>query len=185
MGLDNVAVQWPRVGKFYEPVDPAEFADFMAFAEQAPPHAGPAAALATVIARSATVHAGAYTGLVDLLVGDEGALYATESPSDDEDPVINPQECARLAAELERFVSQHGTIGEIVTFESITQVLKNTLAGQAESEARRLDTQLDALLDEHRNPPVWNFSLLELDVLTRFYRRCADRGFAVYADDGA
>ena len=69
MGLDNVAVQWPRTGKFYEPVDPAEFADFISFAEKAPPHAGPAAALATVIARSATVHASAYTELVDLLSG--------------------------------------------------------------------------------------------------------------------
>lgn len=185
MGLDNVAVQWPRVGMFYEPVDPAEFADFMAFAEQAPPHAGPAAALATLIARSATVHAGAYTELVDLLIGEEGSLYATESSGADEDPVIDPQECAAIAAELERFVAQHGTLGEMVSFESTTQVLKNSLAGQPEAKLRRLDTQLDALLDEHRNPPVWNFSLLELDVLTRFYRRCADRTFAVYADDGA
>ena len=80
---------------------------------------------------------------------------------------------------------RHGAVGEIVTFESSTQVLKDTRAGEPEAKSRRLDTQLDALLDEHRNPPVWNFSLLELDVLTRFYRRCADRGFAVYADDGA
>ena len=25
MGLDNVAVQWPRTGRFYDPVAPAEF----------------------------------------------------------------------------------------------------------------------------------------------------------------
>ena len=28
MGLDNVAVQWPRTGRFYDPVAPAEFVDF-------------------------------------------------------------------------------------------------------------------------------------------------------------
>jgi hypothetical protein len=187
MGLDNVAVQWPREGKFYEPVDPAAFADFITFAEQAPPHAGPAAALATVIARSATVHASAYTALVDLLLGQEGLLYATEGKDSEEDPVINPDECEFLAGGLERFVARHAPAGEIVTFESITQVLKEALAeaSHAEKELRWLDTRLDALLDEHRNPPVWNFSLLELDVLARFYRRCAERGFAVYADDGA
>ena len=101
MGLDNAAVQWPREGRFYEPVDPEAFADFLAIAEQAPPHAGPAAALATLIARSATVHATAYTELVDLVVRQEGALYATESPGADEDPVIDPAECAVLAGELE------------------------------------------------------------------------------------
>jgi hypothetical protein len=184
MALDNVAVQWPRTGKFYEPVAPQEFADFIAFAEKAPPHAGPAAALATVIARSASVHASAYTELVDLLLGQEGVLYATESPASDEDPVINPEECEWLAGGLERFVARHAPIGEIVSFESITKVMRSTLAEarQAETELRWLDSRMDALLDEHRNPPVWNFSLLELEVLARFYRRCAERGFAVYAD---
>jgi hypothetical protein len=28
VGLDNVAVQWPRTGHFYEPVGPSEFAEF-------------------------------------------------------------------------------------------------------------------------------------------------------------
>ena len=28
MGLDNVAVHWPRTGRFYDPVAPAEFVDF-------------------------------------------------------------------------------------------------------------------------------------------------------------
>jgi len=186
MGLDNVAVQWPRTGKFYEPVDPAEFADFIGFAEKAPPHAGPAAALATVIARSATVHASAYTELIDLLLGLEGVLYATENSVSDEDPVIDPDGCEWLAGGLERFVSRHAPIGEIVTFETITKVMQSTLgeARQAEKELRWLDSRLGALLDEHSNPPVWNFSLPELDVLARFYRRCADRGFAIYADDG-
>ncbi|HEY7223312.1 MAG TPA: hypothetical protein VH561_06850 [Micromonosporaceae bacterium] len=184
MGLDNVAVQWPRTGKFYEPVDPKEFADFITFAEKAPPNAGPAAALATVIARSATVHAVAYTELVDLLLGMEGVLYATENSVSDEDPVIDPDGCEWLAGGLERFVVRHTSIGEVVTFESITQVMQNALAEarQADKELRWLDSRLGALLDEHRNPPVWNFSLLELDVLARFYRRCAERSFAVYAD---
>src|SRR5258705_12548433 len=66
MGLDNVAVQWPRTGRFYEPVSPDEFADFADFANSAPPHAGPAAALASHIAKTATVRASAYTDVVDL-----------------------------------------------------------------------------------------------------------------------
>ena len=28
MGLDNVAVQWPRTGRFYEPASADEFSDF-------------------------------------------------------------------------------------------------------------------------------------------------------------
>ncbi len=56
-GLDNVAVQWPRTGRFYEPVAPDEFNDFADFAAAAPPQAGPAAALASHIAKTATVRA--------------------------------------------------------------------------------------------------------------------------------
>ena len=40
----------------------------------------------------------------------------------------------------------------------------------------------DALRDETGDPPQWNFTCAELGVLAAFYRRCADRGFAVYAD---
>jgi hypothetical protein len=36
MGLDNVAVQWPRTGRFYDPVAPAEFVDFADLAERLP-----------------------------------------------------------------------------------------------------------------------------------------------------
>ena len=50
VGLDNVAVQWPRTGRFYDPVAPAEFVDFAELAERLPQHAGPAAALADHIA---------------------------------------------------------------------------------------------------------------------------------------
>ena len=184
MGLDNVAVQWPRIGRFYEPVAIEEFADFAKFAEAAPPHAGPAAALATRIARSATVVASAYTDLVDLLLGLEGVLYATDAAAEDEDPVIDPDGCAWIAGGLERFVAGHASFGETVTFDTITQVMRRALgeARLANQQLRWLESRLDALRDEHGHPPVWNFSLLELDVLAHFYRRCTDRGFAVYAD---
>ena len=36
--------------------------------------------------------------------------------------------------------------------------------------------------DENGDPPHWSFTLAELTVLASFYRRCAERGFAVYAD---
>ena len=110
MGLDNVAVQWPRTGQFYEPVDAQEFADFAKFAEAAPPQAGPAAALASHIARSATVRASAYTDLIDLLLGLEGVLYATDAAAEDEDPVIDPDGCAWIAGGLERFVAGHACV---------------------------------------------------------------------------
>jgi hypothetical protein len=184
MGLDNVAVQWPRTGRFYEPVDPKEFADFVTYAETAPPHAGPAAALATHIARAATVRATAYTEVVDLLLGMEGVLYATEHEAQDEDPVIDPDGCDWLAGGLEKFIAGHAPFGEAVTFESISQVLRRALgeARHADKELRWLQNQLDELVDGAGAPPAWNFSLLELQVLARFYRRCAERGFAVYAD---
>jgi hypothetical protein len=184
MGLDNVAVQWPRTGRFYEPVDAQEFADFIKFAEAAPPQAGPAAALATHIARSATVRAAAYTGLIDLLLGLEGVLYATEASVEDEDPVIDPDGCAWIAGGLEKFVASHTPYGDTVTFETISAVMRRALgeARLANHELRWLESRLDALRNEHGHPPQWNFSLTELDVLAHFYRRCTDRGFAVYAD---
>ena len=71
-----------------------------------------------------------------------------------------------------------------MTFDTIAQVMRQALAEArlADQELRWLETRLDALRDEHGHPPQWNFSLLELDVLAHFYRRCTDRGFAVYAD---
>jgi hypothetical protein len=45
-----------------------------------------------------------------------------------------------------------------------------------------LDSRIDELRDESGDPPSWSFSRSELTVLSRFYRRCADRNFAVYAD---
>ncbi len=184
MGLDNVAVHWPRTGRFYEPVAPDEFNDFADLAAAAPAHAGPAFALATHVAKTATVPATAYTELVDLLLGLEGVLYATDAAAEDEDPVIDPDGCAWIAGGLEKFVQGHRRHGDTVTFHTIGTVLREALTGArlADQQLRWLDSRLDALRDEHGNVPQWNFSLLELDVLAHFYRRCTERSFAVYAD---
>ena len=183
MGLDNVAVQWPRTGRFYDPVAPAAFVDFAALAD-APQVSAPAAALAGHIAKTGTVRATAYTELVDLLLGLSGVLYATDAAAEDEDPVIDPDGCAWIAGGLERFIEGHRPLGGDVSFESVAQVLRATLAGHrlAETQLRWLDGRLDALRDESGGAPPWSFTLTELDVLAKFYRRCTDRGFAVYAD---
>src|SRR5437773_4662989 len=137
MALDNVAVQWPRTGRFYEPVSADEFADFADLAVAAPAHAGPAAALASHIAKSATVRASGYTELVDLLLGLEGVLYATDASAEDEDPVIDPDGCAWIAGGLERFIEGHRRYGEQVGFDSVALVLRAAL-----SDARLADQQL-------------------------------------------
>jgi len=184
MGLDNVAVHWPRTGRFYEPVPPDEFVDFAEFAAQAPAHAGPAAALASHIAKSATVRASAYTELVDLLLGLEGVLYATDAATADEDPVIDPDGCAWIAGGLERFIAGHADLGEEVTFETVTDVLRSAISqGRLpEQQLRWLDNRVEQMRDEHGDLPSWSFTRTELTVLAQFYRRCADRGFAIYAD---
>jgi hypothetical protein len=183
MGLDNVAVHWPRTGRFYDPVAPAEFVDFADLAD-APHVAAPAAALAGHLAKTGTVRATAYTELVDLMLGLDGVLYATDAAAEDEDPVIDPDGCAWIAGGLERFVEGHRPLGEEVTFDTVAQVLRGALTGGplAEQQLRWLGSRLDALRNESGDPPQWSFSLTELDVLAKFYRRCADRGFAVYAD---
>lgn len=183
MGLDNVAVQWPRTGRFYDPVAPAEFVDFANLADR-PDVAAPTAALADYIAETGTIRATAYTELVDLLLGLNGVLYATEAAAEDEDPVIDPDGCAWIAGGLERFVAGHAVHGESVTFDSVAAVLRAALADGrlAEQQLRWLDGRLDALRDESGGPPQWNFSRSELAVLARFYRRCAVRGFAIFAD---
>jgi hypothetical protein len=184
MGLDNVAVQWPRTGRFYEPVAPAEFVDFAGIAETVPPTAGPAAALADHIAETGTVRATGYTQLIDLLLGLQGVLYATDAAAEDEDPVIDPDGCAWIAGGLERFVEGHEEHGEDVTFETVADVMRKAIsAGRlAEQQLRWFDDRLSNLRDEAGEPPQWSFTLTELSVLASFYRRCADRGFAVYAD---
>lgn len=183
MGLDNVAVRWPRTGRFYEPVAPAAFVDFAEIAD-APGVSAPTAALAGHIAKTGTVRATAYTELVDLLLGLDGVLYATDNSSEDEDPVIDPDGCGWIAGGLERFVAGHAEHGEAVTFDSVGAVLRAALADGrlAEQQLRWLDGRMDGLRDESGGAPQWSFSLRELGVLASFYRRCADRGFAVYAD---
>jgi hypothetical protein len=190
MGLDNVAVQWPRTGRFYEPVAPAEFIDFAEIAEiaeiaeQLPPAAQPAAALAGLIAESGTVHAAGYTELIDLLLGLKDVLYATDAAAEDEDPVIDPDGCAWIAGGLERFVAGHTEYGEDVSFDTLTEVMRKAIATTRlpEQQLRWLDQRIAALRDEDGELPQWSFTLAELSVLARFYRRCADCGFAVYAD---
>ncbi|RKN14690.1 hypothetical protein D7147_28505 [Micromonospora musae] len=186
MGLDNVAVHWPRTGRFYDPVAPAEFVDFGEIVDL-PNISAPTAALAELIAKTGTVRATGYTELVDLLLGLEGVLYATDAAAEDEDPVIDPDGCGWIADGIERFVAGHRAYGEAVTFESVSEVLGKLLADGrlAEQQLRWLDGRLDALRDESGEPPQWNFTCAELSVLAAFYRRCADRGFAVYAESAA
>jgi hypothetical protein len=184
MGLDNVAVQWPRTGRFYEPVAPAEFVDFAGLAERRPTAPSPAIALADRVAETGTVRVTAFTELVDLVLGLKGVLYATDAAAEDEDPVIDPDGCAWIAGGLERFVNAHAELGEEVTFDTAVDVLRKAIAGGrlADQQLRWLDTRVDELRDESGDPPSWNFSRAELTVLARFYRRCSERGFAVYAD---
>jgi hypothetical protein len=184
MGLDNVAVQWPRTGRFYDPVAPAEFVDFGDLVDKVPDMPGPAAALADHIAKTGTVRATGYTELVDLLLGLTGVLYATEAAAEDEDPVIDPDGCAWIAGGLERFVDGHADLGEEVTFDSVGTVLRRALEGSrlADQQLAWLQSRLDALRDASGEPPQWSFTRTELRILAGFYRRCADRGFAVYAD---
>ena len=184
MGLDNVAVKWPRTGRFYDPVAPAEFVDFAGIAERAPNVPGPAVALADHVAQTGTAPVTAYIELVDLLLGLDGVLYATDAAAEDEDPVIDPDGCAWIAGGLERFVVNHEVFGEEVSFESVADVMRAAIAGGrlADQQMRWLDGRLSELKDANSGAPAWNFSRIELIVLARFYRRCADRGFAVYAE---
>lgn len=183
MGLDNVAVQWPATGRFYDPVAPAEFVDFADIADE-PSTESPTAALAGHIARTGTVRATAYTELIDLLLGLEGVLYATDAAAEDEDPVIDPDTCAWIAGGLEKFVAGHADLGMAVTFDTVATVLRTALSDGrlAEQQLKWLEGRLDALRDDTGGAPQWSFPLSELAVLASFYRRCADRGFAVYAE---
>lgn len=186
MGLDNVVVNWPRTGRFYNPVAPAEFVDFGDIVDM-PQISAPTAALAELIAKTGTVRATAYTELVDLILGLENVLYATENSAEDEDPVIDPDGCGWIADGLERFVARHRTVGEAITFDTVSEVLRALLGDGrlAEQQLRWLGSRLDRLRDDNGDPPQWTFTCAELSVLAAFYRRCADRGFAVYAESAA
>lgn len=179
MGLDNVAVAWPRTGRYYEPVPPAEFADFGELTER-PDLPAPTATLAGHIAKTVTVRADSYLDLVDLLLGLEGVLSAADA--EEGDPVIDPDGCGWIADGLERFVEHHHPHGDLVTFASVGAVLRQVLTGGrlAETQLRWLEQRLAALTDTPARQ--WRFPLSELALLARFYRRCAERGFAVYAN---
>lgn len=183
MGLDNVAVQWPRTGRFYDPVAPAEFSGFADLAERLPATAAAATALALHLATTGTAQVGPYTELVDLLLGLKGVLYATEAAAEDEDPVIDPDGCAWIAGGLERFVDGHLAVGQTVTVDTVGAVMRGALEGSrlAEQQLAWLQTRLAALREAGGQPRPWDFSLAEIGVLARFYRHCADRGFAVFA----
>jgi hypothetical protein len=187
MGLDNVAVQWPRTGRFYDPVAPAEFVDFGGLGDRMPTAPSPAVALADRVAETGTVRVTAFTELIDLILGLSGVLYATEAAAEDEDrdPVIDPDGCAWIAGGIERFITSHAELGEEVTFDTTADVLRKAIAASgrlSEQQMRWLDGRLDEMRDETGASPSWSFSRTELIVLARFYRRCADRGFAIYAD---
>jgi hypothetical protein len=184
MGLDNVAVQWPCTGRFYDPVAPAEFVDFGDLAEHVPDATGPAVALADRVAETSTLRVTAFTEIIDLILGLSGVLYATDNAAEDEDPVIDPDGCAWIAGGVERFIANHAELGEEVTFETTTDVLRKGIASGrlADAQMRWLDGRLDDMKDEHGAYPSWNFTRTELLILARFFRRCADRGFAIYAD---
>ncbi len=111
-------------------------------------------------------------------------VYATDAAAEDEDPVIDPDGCAWIAGGLERFVEGHQGFGDLVTFDSVASVLRAAVAGGrlAEQQLRWLDHRLAGLRDDAGNAPHWSFARTELAILAGFYRRCAERGFAVYAD---
>ena len=184
MGLDNVAVQWPRTGQFYEPVAPAEFVDFGGLGERVPHAPSPAIALADRVAETGTLRVTAFTDLIDLIFGLKGVLYATDAAAEDEDPVIDPDGCAWIAGGVERFVAGHAELGEEITFETTTDVLRKAIAGGrlADQQMRWLDARLDEMKDDNGEHPSWSISRTEMIVLARFFQRCADRGFAIYAD---
>ena len=185
MGLDNVAVHWPRTGRFYDPVAPAEFVDFGEIADGCRTLAAPTAALAEHIAKTGTVRATAYTELVDLLLGLEGVLYATDAAAEDEDPVIDPDGCAWIAGGLERFVEGHRPHGERSPSTRSAAVLRAALGRRP---PRRAAAALAGAAGSTRcaTTPATRrsgrFTLRRAGGAGRFYRRCADRGFAVFAD---
>jgi len=180
--LENVAVRWPRITESYQPAPLAAFGDFGQIAEALAGRSAAAVALADAIAVTGNAPVSPYTGLVDLLLGLEGVLYATDAAAEDEDPVIDPDGCAWIAGGLERFVAGHETHGEIVTLDSIGEVMGAALSDGrlAEQQLRWLDSRLDALRHT-THPTAWRFSRTELAVLARYYRHCAEQGFALYA----
>ena len=149
MGLDNVAVHWPRTGRFYDPVAPAEFVDFGEVAD-APDIAAPTAALAGHIAKTGTVRATAYTELVDLLLGLRVSSTRPTPP-----PRTRTRSSTRTAAPgspaaWRRFVEGPQPYGDLVTFDTVSAVMQSAVADGrlAEQQLRWLEQRLAGMRDE-------------------------------------
>ena len=166
MGLDNVAVQWPRTGRFYDPVAPAEFVDFGGLVEHAADATGPAIALADRVAQTGTVRVTAFTELIDLVLGLKGVLYATDAAAEDEDPVIDPDGCAWIAGGTGA-LHRRRTPNSATRSPSrpTTDVLRKAIAAGrlADQQLRWLDGRMEEMRDERGDSPSWSFSRSELD----------------------
>ncbi len=185
MGLDNVAVQWPRTGRFYDPVAPAEFVDFADLADAPDDRRARPPPWPSHIAKTGTVRATAYTELVDLLLGLDGVLYATDAAAEDEDPVIDPDGCAWIAGGLERFVAGHRDArrgGHLRRRSARCCAPRSPAAGWPSSSCAGSTAARRAARRVGRRAAVELHPAASWRCWPAFYRRCADRGFAVYAD---
>ena len=183
MGLHNVAVLWPRLGQQYQPVPGTEFEEFAALATRLGEQGDQAASdLATQVAAAGRLEVSRYTDVVDLLLGLSGVLRATESTDDEEDPVIDPDGCAWIAGGLERFVEGHLPLGRTVTITSTAPVMRTAIETSrlAQQQLSWLQARVDTVRRE-ADADHWAFGLTEIGILARFYRRCADEGYAVFA----
>jgi len=83
-------------------------------------------------------------------------LYATDASAEDEDPVLDPDQCAWVAGGLERFLAGHRDHGEEVTFESVGAVMRKALEGtrlaeqqsQAMAARNKMDHNVKGPLDK-------------------------------------
>ena len=185
MGLDNVAVQWPRTGRFYDPVAPAEFVDFGGLRRADPERAraGRRARRPGRPDRHGPGHRVHRTGRPAARPRRRALRHRRRGRG--RGPGDRP---GRLRLDRRRRWSGSSPATPSSARRSpsrpSTEVLRNAIAGGrlAEQQLRWLDDRLEQMRDEHGDLPSWSFSRTELIVLAQFYRRCADRGFAVYAD---
>ena len=167
MGLDNVAVHG-RAPAASTTRSRRPSSSTSATWPSAPDVAAPTAALAGHIAKTGTVRATAYTELVDLLLGLDGVLYATDAAAEDEDPVIDPDGCAWIAGGLERFVDGHARARRRrspSTPSAPCCARRSPAAAWPSSSCAGWTSRLDALRDETGQPPQWSFTRSELSVL--------------------
>ena len=108
--------------------------------------------------------------LVDLLLGLEGVLYATDAAAEDEDPVIDPDGCSWIASGIERFVATAPRrTGEAVAFEGADRRSPaGSLLGDgrlAEQQLRWLESGSTRCATRSGDPPQWKLTCAELGVL--------------------